>query len=130
MYHNVCGVARFLSSFNRPNLQYVVRAKLARRATEQVIELLRGDQLRGKCGIVYCLSRKDCDTMARTLQDNRIQAAAYHAGLSDKDRASVQQRWTSDIVKVSSHSLHTSVAIHVTYFSSHINGELVSKQRE
>lgn len=47
----------------------------------------------GDSGIVYCLSRKDCDAMAESLQRARILALAYHAGLSDGARENVQTKW-------------------------------------
>jgi bloom syndrome protein len=47
----------------------------------------------GDSGIVYCLSRNDCDNMAASLQRAGILALAYHAGINDKDREYVQTKW-------------------------------------
>lgn len=47
----------------------------------------------GDSGIVYCLSRNDCDALAESLQRAGILALAYHAGLSDGDREYVQNKW-------------------------------------
>lgn len=47
----------------------------------------------GDSGIIYCLSRNDCDTLAESLQRAGIMALAYHAGLSDADREFVQNKW-------------------------------------
>lgn len=47
----------------------------------------------GDSGIVYCLSRNDCDALAESLQRAGILALAYHAGLSDGDRECVQNKW-------------------------------------
>lgn len=47
----------------------------------------------GDSGIVYCLSRNDCDTLADSLQRAGIAALAYHAGLSDSDREYSQNKW-------------------------------------
>lgn len=47
----------------------------------------------GDSGIVYCLSRNDCDALANSLQRAGILAMAYHAGLSDGDREYVQNKW-------------------------------------
>ena len=42
--------------------------------------------------------------MASELQKKGIQAAAYHAGLADSDRISVQEKWLyGDRCKVSTH---------------------------
>lgn len=51
-------------------------------------------------GIIYCLSRKDCETTAEKLQMSNIKAICYHAGLSDKVREKVQQDWITDKYKV------------------------------
>ena len=49
-------------------------------------------------GIVYCLSRNDCDTYAKELQRNGLKALSYHAGLADVDRIDIQCRWISEQV--------------------------------
>ncbi|XP_041370771.1 Bloom syndrome protein homolog [Gigantopelta aegis] len=82
----------FMQSFNRPNLKYVIRNKRPQNVTTDVIQLIN-DMFPGKCGIVYCLSRKECDNVASQLQKNGVQAMSYHAGLADADRTSVQEKW-------------------------------------
>ncbi|XP_076443905.1 uncharacterized protein LOC143282199 [Babylonia areolata] len=82
----------FMQSFNRPNLKYSVRPKKPSNATADVIEMIKS-KFRQECGIVYCLSRKECDTVADSLRSAGIQAASYHAGLSDSERTHVQERW-------------------------------------
>ena len=52
------------------------------------------------CGIIYCLSRNDCDSLAHNLKINQIKAAAYHAGLTDDQRCTVQTKWITDKIKV------------------------------
>lgn len=47
----------------------------------------------GDSGIIYCLSRNDCDAMAESLQRAGLLALSYHAGLSDGDREYVQTKW-------------------------------------
>lgn len=56
----------------------------------------------GLSGIIYCLSRRDCEVMAGELCKANIAGLCYHAGLSDEDRSAVQQRWVQgDRCKVS-----------------------------
>lgn len=45
-----------------------------------------------KCGIVYCLSRRECEEVANKLLQSGIKAAAYHAGL-ETERESIQRDW-------------------------------------
>lgn len=44
-------------------------------------------------GIIYCLSRHECDTTAAILQKEGLAALAYHAGLTDSNRDLVQKKW-------------------------------------
>ncbi|KAF9353858.1 ATP-dependent DNA helicase Q5 [Mortierella sp. AD094] len=48
------------------------------------------------CGIIYCGQRLMCEELANRLVDDGIMAAAFHSGMTPKQRASVQQRWCSD----------------------------------
>ena len=73
----------FKSSFNRPNLYYEVRSKSDQVETE-IIKFIKSNQ--GKSGIVYCLSRKRVEELAKMMQVNGINALPYHAGLDSKTR--------------------------------------------
>ena len=44
----------------------------------------------GQCGIVYVRLRKTCDDLARHLQEQDVEAAAYHAGLDPSRRMRVR----------------------------------------
>ena len=46
-------------------------------------------------GIVYCLSRKNCEDMALGLQKKHITAAFYHAEMADEEKRRVQLQWTA-----------------------------------
>ena len=73
----------FKSSFNRPNLYYEVRSKSDQVETE-IIKFIKSNH--GKSGIVYCLSRKRVEELAKMMQVNGINALPYHAGLDSKTR--------------------------------------------
>lgn len=53
-----------------------------------------------KSGIVYCLSRKECDDVAQALQKEKIRAISYHAGLSDDARSQAQLKWINGSAQV------------------------------
>ena len=76
----------FKSSFNRENLFYEVRPKI--NVNKEIIKFIK--QHPDKSGIVYCLSRKKVEEIAKTLQVNGINALAYHAGLDSNTRAKHQ----------------------------------------
>ena len=89
----------FLSSFNRGNLQYEVREKKGKGIVEEIINFINREY-KDRSGIVYCLSKRECDDVAEKLRGGKIKAIAYHAGLPDAERASVQDRWIQDRVRV------------------------------
>lgn len=86
-----------MSSFNRPNLRYSVIAKKGKQCIEEVIAMVRS-KFRSECGIVYCLSRNDCDNYAAQMKSNGIKVSSYHAGLTDNQRSDVQGRWVAEEV--------------------------------
>ncbi|XP_026791170.3 recQ-like DNA helicase BLM isoform X2 [Pangasianodon hypophthalmus] len=82
----------FSMSFNRHNLIYSVLPKKPKKVGEDCINWIK-KHYPYDSGIVYCLSRNDCDSMADSLQRAGIAALAYHAGINDSDREYVQNKW-------------------------------------
>uniref|UniRef100_A0A3Q4HX61 RecQ-like DNA helicase BLM n=1 Tax=Neolamprologus brichardi TaxID=32507 RepID=A0A3Q4HX61_NEOBR len=82
----------FTMSFNRTNLKYSVLPKKPKKVDEDCTSWIKKHYPRDS-GIVYCLSRNDCDAMAESLQRAGLSALSYHAGLSDSDREYVQSKW-------------------------------------
>ena len=79
----------FLSSFDRPNIRYLVQAKGDPKA--QLIGFLQKHQ--GKAGIVYCMSRNRVDGIAAWLAGRGFNALPYHAGMASDQRMDNQQRF-------------------------------------
>ncbi|WP_425956783.1 DNA helicase RecQ [Xylanimonas sp. McL0601] len=84
------GARHFVSSFDRPNIQYRIVPK--DRPERQLLELLRTEHV-GDAGIVYCLSRASVEKTAAMLVENGIEALPYHAGLPAQVRAVNQARF-------------------------------------
>jgi len=61
---SIASLYRFVQSFNRMNLKYAVRKKTGKRLIGDMASLIQS-KFRGKSGIVYCLSRKECDMVRR-----------------------------------------------------------------
>jgi ATP-dependent DNA helicase RecQ len=85
-----------IASFNRHNLYYEVRAK-NQRAYAELLEIVRENK---GSGIIYCLTRKKVDELTFKLQNDKIAALPYHAGLSDDERSKNQTRFIRDDVRV------------------------------
>lgn len=75
------------ASFNRANIDLAVLPKKGGR--RQVVELAK--RFSGQSGIIYCMSRKGSEGIARALTDQGIAARAYHAGLGDAQRGENQE---------------------------------------
>ncbi|CAN5573859.1 DNA helicase RecQ [soil metagenome] len=84
------GAATFVSSFDRPNIEYRIVTKDNPR--NQLLAFLRAEHA-GDSGIVYCLSRKSVEETAAFLTRNGIPALAYHAGMDARTRAEHQSRF-------------------------------------
>lgn len=87
----------FKLSFNRPNLYYEVRPKLAD-VDKDIIRYVKS--MPGKSGIIYCLSRKKVEELAETLRVNDIKALAYHAGMDSLTRSENQDKFLNEEVDV------------------------------
>ncbi|GGJ63088.1 DNA helicase RecQ [Deinococcus aquiradiocola] len=84
------GERQFLSSFDRPNIEYRVAHKLGPK--QQLLDFIRAEH-QGDAGIVYCLSRRSVEETARWLVAQGVQAVPYHAGLSVRERDDAQTRF-------------------------------------
>lgn len=86
----------FISSFDRPNLSLTVLP--GRNRFRVILDFVR---LRpNQSGIIYCLSRKGTEDLAKKLRDNGVPAAHYHAGLSPAQRSEVQEKFIEDDVPI------------------------------
>jgi ATP-dependent DNA helicase RecQ len=86
----LAGAKVFVSSFDRPNIQYRIITK--NEPKKQLLHFLRTEH-QGDAGIVYCLSRDSTEKIAAFLTDNGIGALPYHAGLDSGVRAEHQARF-------------------------------------
>ncbi len=86
----------FVSSFNRPNIRYIVEPKF--NATNRVIGFLKDHEK--ESGIIYCLSRKSTEALAEDLQQAGYKALAYHAGMETAQRNRHQELFLRDEVRI------------------------------
>lgn len=80
----------FVSSFDRPNIQYRIVPKDEPR--RQLLSFIRSEH-DGDAGIVYALSRNSVEQTAEFLAGQGIKALPYHAGLDARVRARNQSRF-------------------------------------
>lgn len=83
----------FVSSFDRPNLNY--RIELKNRPKVRLLEFIKNDHP-GQSGIVYCLSRKKTEETALWLESEGVKSLPYHAGLGQEIRSHHQDRFAKE----------------------------------
>ena len=87
---------QFISSFDRQNIALEVRA--ANDRISQIIKFIK--QRPYQSGIIYCLSRKTTEQLAKKLKTNKVSAEAYHAGLNFEKRSKVQESFVYDKTQI------------------------------
>jgi ATP-dependent DNA helicase RecQ len=80
-----------VGDFDRPNLTYRVLPRLD--STRQVADVL--DRHRGQAGIVYCMRRKDVESLTAALTAAGYDARGYHAGMTPDERRRAQDEFAT-----------------------------------
>ncbi len=83
------------SSFERPNLTYLVR-----HCEDKAGKLLQVCSSVPGTGIVYVRSRKKTEELAALLNSQGVSASFYHAGLGGRMRAIRQEEWKSGKIRI------------------------------
>jgi ATP-dependent DNA helicase RecQ len=100
---------KYIASFHRPNLRYVVRECDARSQPDLLVSALRHYGVGAPLGarrngdgniIVYAPTIAKVEETADFLQGIGIPAIAYHGQMDAADRRRNQERWMSDEVRV------------------------------
>lgn len=88
--------AVLVGTFDRPNLVYrVVPRSNVRR---QVLDVIRRHE--NQAAIVYCISRRETESMAAYLQLKDIRAEFYHAGMTPDARRRTQDAFSAEALDV------------------------------
>ncbi|CAJ0648407.1 11352_t:CDS:2 [Entrophospora sp. SA101] len=93
---NILGIQRckvIQQGFNRKNLYYEVHEKDSSgdKALEYLVKLV--ESYKGKSGIIYCITKKDCEKVVQYLQKSEISAKYYHSGVEKAEKIIIQNEW-------------------------------------
>ena len=84
--------SEFTDSFDRPNISLSVLP--AQKRMQKITSFLSDKE--GQSGILYCLTRKQTEKIAKKLQQLGLSAVSYHAGLSSAERSRIQKSFVRD----------------------------------
>ena len=85
-----------VTGFDRPNLYFEVLRPRDKKAA--LTEILARQE--GRCGIVYCATRKTVEQVAALLDAKGFSVGRYHAGLSAEERRMSQEDFQYDRIQV------------------------------
>lgn len=86
----------FVTGFNRENLNFsVMKGENKRDFIEKYLE-----NNKGKTGIIYASTRKESENVYIYLKKQGYSVGLYHAGLSESDRAEVQEDFSYDNIEI------------------------------
>lgn len=96
---NIPDAQIFIGSFDRPNLSLDVRHGMD--SYEKRVAILHFlESHKNESGIIYCLSKKNTESVAAFLRAHHVEATVYHAGLSLLERNRAQEDFLNDRVQV------------------------------
>ena len=91
----VGGFTMIRSSFERPNLSYIVRESQDKYG--QILDICKGV---GGSGIIYMRHRRKCEEVAAYLAAGGVSASFYHAGIGPELRTRRQAEWKMGTIRV------------------------------
>lgn len=87
---------RITTGFNRENLYFEVQQPLDKmKALLNIVKMNTG-----KCGIVYCSTRKSVEDVSSALSRKGLSVTRYHAGLEDAERKENQEAFAGGLAKI------------------------------
>jgi ATP-dependent DNA helicase RecQ len=91
--------ATVVRGFDRPNLAWSVLGAADRAARDTLLLRLLHQQREGVC-IVYAPTRKTVDALTDMLRRAGMDATAYHAGMTARDREAVQEAFMREAARI------------------------------
>ncbi|PCH44665.1 ATP-dependent DNA helicase, partial [Wolfiporia cocos MD-104 SS10] len=98
------GTIHFQAPLYRKNLHYTIVRKPSSHADHiKAMKEYILEHHEDQSGIIYCLSKKDAETVAQDLEvtsDHRIKTGVYHADIGDSRKEALHKQWRRGAVKV------------------------------
>ena len=85
-----------IGTVDRPNLTYRVMPR--QQIVKQIVDTLAKHP--NEPGIIYCLRRKDVESISVSLKEHGFENVPYHAGMSDKIRHINQEKFVGEEINI------------------------------
>jgi bloom syndrome protein len=69
-----------------------------KRILEDIEEVIR--KYRGQSGLIYCLSKKDCQEMSSNLNKRGHRTAFYHGDVDEEEKKQIQDGWMANRINI------------------------------
>ena len=89
---------KYIASFHRPNLRYIVKESTSKNQGEYLLRALRRHE--GESAIVYSPTIKRVAETVEFLRDEGIESLPYHGKMDNEARQTSQKRWMAGEVRV------------------------------
>jgi ATP-dependent DNA helicase RecQ len=89
---------KYIASFHRPNLRYIIRQTDSHGQRELLLRALR--HYKGQNVIVYAPTIRMVEDTVDFLQEKKIAAVPYHGQMDAESRTRNQEKWMTDEVRV------------------------------
>lgn len=93
---NIPDAKKYKASFDRPNLLFLVMDK--QNPYQQIKNYLELNP--NSPGIIYCTTRDKVDELTQKLLANQFSVLPYHAGLTDNQRKSTQEKFIKEDIQI------------------------------
>lgn len=96
---NIPNAKVFIKSFDRPNISLnVVSGLSGKEKLKRIVSFI--ERHNHESGIIYCLSRKNTESLASNLQKLGLNAQSFHAGMSTEDKLRIQRDFINDDLQI------------------------------
>jgi len=97
----LCNSVRvYRQSYVRENLHYLVRSRDRVNMFTTIHRWIRDNDYLRRTGIIYCLSRSDCENTCVELRKKGLSVEYFHAQIPTAQKKQIQQRWIEGKTKI------------------------------